>query len=779
MNVDPAPGAPSSVRALRAAVVLLAAVAAIGPGWSLPSGAREEALLVVDVSESVTAGAASYGGDERLVFADGVRRVLPGEEASNLPRGRTRTADALREAFAAVEGTTRDVVLVTDGRDTEGGVAEVVARGRAAGHRLHTAPPTPVPADVGLDAARVVAADAVRGVVVEARIVASGPGRVRVSLWRGSVEADATPVEVRHGLPASVRLTDREPLRRATGYEVRLEPLDGTPDDDAGDDHVELLAAPSEPTIVVLDDVAWPAPADAASPWVDGLRAGRAFVDGADVIVLADQPWARLGEPTAARLASVVASGATLVVLGGASSYASGGWPGTAFERLLPLRSTAPDGGETAVVVALDRSGSTAEVPPDGGPPALDALRRAVRALAEATSPDVRVGVLPFAAVPDAEPLAPGWVRGGDDVARATLVASLAALRGAGGTDLDAAVEAAARRAAPPGVRRRRVILATDGDPDHALGAASFPRAREALARGDVAFSAVVRGDVAAAAALRSLAASPDDVALVDAAGAFPDAVLAAFHRARGRDELARAAGRVAALDADVAPLEATVPTAFHRLELAEGATLLATVEAPHDVARPFAAVRRVGAGSVIALAWGPSLEAGDAADVARRTLRPLVATWAARVDRGLVADEADGRVVARAAAGAGELRARRAGSDAPTRLLEVAPGRYEGPAPAGREGAPIELAVGASAWRPVRASARPPAESRGAGVDEALLAAWAAEGGGRRLAPGERPPAVAARRRIAFGPWSAVLAVALFVVERASVARRRTPRSS
>lgn len=765
--------------ALRLGIVL-AALAAAG-SFRAPAAGGDEglpALLVVDVSASVRGATDTVldGGLDRVLVADGARAAAPGEPLASLGRDRTRLADGLALAGELLAGTRRDVLLVTDGRATDAGGVEAARALGAAGHRVFVAPP-PVPvADVGLVAARAVAAGP-DGVTVHARVVADVAGRVAVTLRRGAATVAATELVVSPGGEADVGLVDPHPPPDAVAYEVVLTPLDGTPDDDVRDDRLVVVARAAAPLVVTLDAGGWPAPPRGGAVVRDGTREDAAWLDDADAVVLAGRPFRTLRDEGAARLAALVARGAVLVVLGGPDGFGPGGWRGTSLERLLPLRSSAPEGGETALVVALDCSGSTGE-PGPSGLAALPVLVRALGVVTEAAPADVRLAVLPFADRPHAAPLGPGWVRGGDPAGRRDVAAAAARLVAGGGTDLDAAVAAAAERAAASGARRRRVLLVTDGDPDHPLDATSFPAARAALARGGVELSAVVRGDPRAATALRALAASPDDVAVVDEVAALPEAFLAAFHRALARDEVVRGAFAVASFEgAEGGPaLDALAPGALHRLETSPDARLLAAATAPGEPARPFAAVRPFGAGSVVAVAWGPGFE--DDADAARRALWPFVAAWAARADRGLAADDAGGRLTVEARAGAGSLAARR-GDGEPTTLLEVGPGLYRGPMPppADDPAAPVVVEGPDGARRPLRLPARPDPEFLGAGPDEGRLDALAAAGRGRRLAPGERPPPVREPQRLPLAPAFALLAVVGFLVERALVASARGPR--
>jgi hypothetical protein len=762
-----------AVRAVAAVALVLAGLDLVVPGAEAPV----PATLALDVSASSTGRggeeARAAGSSERVVFADGVRLARRGDDLSSLSRERTRLAEAIRFATdRAVEAGGRRVILVTDGRDTEGGALDAARALAARGLALDVSPPDPPPSDVGLLQARI-AEEAPGGArSVEVRVAGNVPGRVRVSLVRGAATVDALEVAVAPEGDAVVRLVDAPTAPEEAGYEVRLVPLDGTPDDDEGDDRLALAARGASPLVVVLDPSPWKTPVPGARVLSAGADATVAEVEAADALAVSNQPWRRLGPAAAERLVRHVAEGGVLVTLGGPDAYGPGGWAGTALEAVLPLRSVPPS-GETAVLLALDASGSTGETPPDGGPTPIASLAHAATLLLESLPGSTTAAVLPFRATAEGAPLAPGWVASGDATARDALATAVARVVPGGGTDLVAALVAGAKvLAARPGASRRLLVLATDGDPDHALSEASMAPARAALAAAGVEAAAVVRGDTRAAAALASVAGDPSRVAVVSATGEIPEAVLRLFARARGREELVAGPFAVTA-EAGVeegAALAALAPSRLHALEAAPGAVLLATASGGGGHVRPFAAERRLGAGRVVSIAWGPALEGPEAVPAARAAVAPLLVAWARGADRGLSAEGDERGLEIRAEAGKGSVRARRGGDGTPVDLLEAAPGVYRGPWPGlGEEDpAPIEARVGSGPWRAVRLPARPPVERRGCGVDAPALAALAAAGGGRLLAAGESSPPSKAPQRAPLAPWLALLAVALLVVDRA-----------
>jgi hypothetical protein len=450
------------------------------------------------------------------------------------------------------------------------------------------------------------------------------------------------------------------------------------------------------------------------------------------------------------------------VLLGGPRAWAGGGWAGTSLEdRLAPLRVGRDPGGRADLVVALDRSGSTTG-------PTLPLLVRAVADAAAALAPGERLAVLPFSEAPDAALVTPGWVAFGEAERAASLRDALAALVPSGGTDLVLAVDAAAARAAAePDASRRVVILLTDGDPDQ-------PPSEEALralrARADergVRILAIVSGDAESAARLRrTLARAPADVVLLEDPREVPAALARLREGMRHEELLLPGPFSVRVLGADPRGLsEGPTLPAIHRLEVSPGAVPLAEAVRLDGTAAPLAARRALGAGDVIALAYGPGLDPDPVA--ATSWLRPVAVQAAASADRGLAVG-ADGdrwTLLSPEHAGAGGLLVRdREGTTAT--FAETAPGVFE--APAGPADLLLLDPVRGGPVRPLRLPARPLLEHRGVGVDAMALRAIAAAGGGRRLLAGERPPPTRAPGGRPLAPFLLLSAVALFVAERA-----------
>jgi|GEM_PF-2296732 len=765
---------------LRLGIAVTALAAALDP--RLPGvGAPPGHVLVFDVSASlgrVGAGPAP-GTAAWLAVADGQRWVPLGAAPEGLARGASTLGAALAEAAAKRPG--RDVLLVSDGRATDDALAGARAV-LAAGARVFTRPPTEPAADVGLLSARLERLGSGGPARATLTLGSSTTGRARVSLARAGQVRAAQEVVLQAGTRQLLSLQDSEPPEGAASYLVRVEALPGTPDDDPANDALALGLAPVRASVRVWGELDLEAlrPPD-GGPEISRLtEPSEGELAAADLVVLAGLPWSAIGPARAEALARFTAAGGRLLLLGGPTGYAPGGWGGTPLERVLaPLRVRGGPEGGAAIVLALDVSGSTSGEP-------LQALTRAAREALEGLQPGERLAVLPFRGAAQARPLAPGFVAAGDADRRAELERALSALVAGGPTDLGAGIRAAvallegAPNASGTGPGERRLLLLTDGDPDEAPDVQALRSLVPRLGAAQVRFAALVVGMPAAAEALRAtLAARPEDVLLLEGTESLASRLLAQLARQRARAEEARL-GRPALLEgapgswAALLPAEAALSW-IHDVEPVEGALLVgrARLAGPNPRTAAFAGERGHGAGRVHALAWGPGAESDRVA--AARLLAPLVARLAAEADRGVSAElDAQGRLRVLLAAQAGRGRLTLVVGPHTLDLLEIAPGLFESEAaPPDGEDARVR---GPGFERVLRLPARPPAEHRGTGPDLERLRMLAEVGGGRLLVTGEEPPAAKRRLGVALTPVLLLLAAILLLVERRRAWRAPPP---
>ncbi|MGE0193573.1 MAG: HEAT repeat domain-containing protein [Planctomycetota bacterium] len=758
---------------LRFLVLLL-----LGAAWwepRLSGDLPEPPVLLVDVSRS-TGGRVGAPlprlevAPERLLVGAEVLPVRGPARDHEVGIGATRLAEALEVARGLAPG--RDLILLGDGRSTEPGALEAAAAVLAAGGRLFTAPPDPPPLDAGLLAAR--ARREGPRVVVEVDVASATRGAGVVHLLQaGRGRLAAAPVTLVPGGFWRVLLADGAP--EDAPYEITLELAPGTPDDDPGNDRLFVAAPAGQPTVVLVGDLEAPEPPPAglvvrviSTPRPDAWA-------GADALVLSNLP-AALVEPHREALERHVAGGGRLVLLGGPDAGRAGGWSGSDVERRLsPFVVRQTPETRRVWVIALDRSASMA----DG---ALVHVHDALRAFLRALPADERAGVLPFAGTPDTQLLAPGFIQGGDVAARRALEASLDALSARGDTDLLAAVEEAAQRVAGEVAAERIVLVLGDGDPDRP--SPGDPRAAAlALARAPARLLAFLSRVEVAAQALVPLARRPEDITVLADPAAIRARLEAFAAEARGAEDR-RAGPWSAAPGAEGALGAIEWPRLgwLHDVEPHAESRVLATAQrvAGAAMTQPLAASRALGAGRVLALAWGPEVEpAGRPRREALAALWPWIAEQAARASVGQTADfEGDDLLLARAPwTGAGRIDVFAAdaapGGEPLVALYEQRPGIFRGPAPslvpsAGLRARPAGRDVEVRLDLP----ALPPPESRGVGVDLARLEALATAGGGVRL-----PAATSYRARDVqpgppLAPGLVALALLVLLVERLLASR-------
>ena len=327
------------------ALLLLAAVLDL----PLPAASRPRLRVhLIDRSASVFVGPDSSARPkdaDAVVAFDRARRAPRDEvlmasfaggllfesEAVDDPR-RTELRGAL-EAVLARDPT--EIVLHSDGQADPG---PALALCRARGVPVHVLPLGPAaPRDVRFLRVRV-PGDAAPGerFAVEATLDATWPVTARVRLGTETRDVPLAP-----GAPAVVVFPDRQ----AGEHDLRILTEDDCPQNDV----VRVAVAPRTATRRVV------AVPGTAVPDLPGVELVRGFVPLAGAhAVLVDGPAPPPEQ--AAAIARFVRDGGGLVLVGGRTSFAAGGWAGTPLDELSPVRAT-PD-HRVAVALAVDVSGS-------------------------------------------------------------------------------------------------------------------------------------------------------------------------------------------------------------------------------------------------------------------------------------------------------------------------------------------------------------------------------------------------------------------------------------
>ena len=373
------------------------------------------------------AGVVRFGGDARVELTVQPEATLSGGTV-NVDASRTNLASALRLGAALLPADARRrLVLVSDGRPTEGATADEVDTLRAAG----------VPVDVhvveragGQDAAvtRVDLPGTVRegeAYQVRATIVSNTAGPAEVELRRDGKTVDTKSLTLAAGQDTVVsfdQVADKAGTRR---YDIVVhQGGDIVAQNDAG---FGAAVVEGRARVLVVEGIDGEANAIA-----DALTAGGVLVDrvgvaavptveqlaGYSATVLVDVDAKTLSGPQVAALAAATRdAGRGLVTIGGDHAYELGGYRNSELEALLPVVSEVLDPKrrlDVAQVLAIDTSGSMGAchcaagstlngviaggnlIGPNGGVSKTDISKAAAARTIEAMNANDEVGVLAF-----------------------------------------------------------------------------------------------------------------------------------------------------------------------------------------------------------------------------------------------------------------------------------------------------------------------------------------------------------------------------------------------
>ncbi|MCA9238555.1 MAG: VWA domain-containing protein [Planctomycetales bacterium] len=479
--------------ACRALAIVALVVGLCRPYWLSPSD-QMHVVFLVDVSDSIDLAAieesearvqsaidALNSGDSWTLFAVGgdvLRLDAPGELGrlaaawrkgiqDERMRSHTRLADALLETrLAFPAGKTRRVLLMSDGRNTDGDLK--TALGQLAEERVEVllapmqslqepevcvvslTPSTPIAFQGEMIRFRASLATN-RDLTTSVRIVHKGVAEKtkQVALKAGEKNLVEFDVEVR--TPGAARYTaevnesqeDHFPLNNTAGCTVEVR---GTP-------RVLVLHQQEQemrPLARALSEQGIELDVRGRLGLPQSLEEMLAF----EAIVLADLPATDLSQRQMAMLKSYVMDyGGGLAMLGSENSFGLGGYFKTPVEEVLPLVSRFEKEKEKpslAMVLVIDKSSSMT-----GAPIAL--ARQAAKAAVELLSPRDLIGVIGF----DGSAYLISELRSAADVD--AIQASIDSLQASGGTYMYPAMVQARDMLEQAPAKIRHMILLSDG----------------------------------------------------------------------------------------------------------------------------------------------------------------------------------------------------------------------------------------------------------------------------------------------------------------------------
>ncbi|MEX2577923.1 MAG: VWA domain-containing protein [Verrucomicrobiales bacterium] len=387
---------------LRSLLIVLAFLAIASPARLLTS--REQSVIfVLDHSRSQ----GERGVEDVHKAAETVRRSLPGNpsvgyvaagsRARLLANPDTRPFDASPEdASATMEemgassnferavklargifpsGSSRHVVLVGDGVETEGSLIEAAEEAAVAGIKIHAVGVAgEIQPDVRVTRLTSSQSRLSEGASLELEATIegslSGPGRIR--LFENGVEVESVDVDLTAGEALVERFRRAPEKRNIYNYRVAIEGFEGRDAIPENNEALSIVDVRGKPLLLYVEGEEGEAHylvdamnregirLDVRTP--EGLPEALQELAGYDGIILSDIAAHRIGEARMTAIRDYVEKlGGGFVMIGGMNSFGVGGYYRTPIEEILPVKLKAPDQEEfqsSALALVIDRSGS-------------------------------------------------------------------------------------------------------------------------------------------------------------------------------------------------------------------------------------------------------------------------------------------------------------------------------------------------------------------------------------------------------------------------------------
>ena len=467
----------AAVTRVLAVAFLVLAIADARIRWSTPKLA---VAMVTDTSHSIAARESAgvrSATPTRRIERDDVRWIDLGDDAVTRTHGDDTDLEAAIQTALGVLPTdrTRRIVLATDGRETTGNVIAAADRARREGVQVYVLPQGDHPpvdriALNGLESPRLVRAG--RDVTFGVRLFSSADQRVRLDVMRDGISISNRNVDVANG--ASLHdVTLAFPDEGVHELAVRA-----TADGDvvaANNTYRMLVRVVSPPRVLLVHELDGFSPSLAQVYRDAHLHVDEVHADGVpsdpngleryQFVVLDELVLTSLSEPQQRALRSWVEDrGGGLLTTTGMHGVGREPEMIREIEPIMPPRAI-PEPRPIELILVIDRSGSMQ------GPSIVNARNAGIAAV-RALRQDSRVGVVAFSGAADLV-VPPVDMPNADRITSA-----IAGIHPSGGTDLAAALNAAARIVSNDPRYLHHVILLSDGEshPGPALAAASALR---------------------------------------------------------------------------------------------------------------------------------------------------------------------------------------------------------------------------------------------------------------------------------------------------------------
>lgn len=332
------------------------------------------------LGSAATVGYVAVGSEGRLLLHPGSKGDLPDPAAATTLMGEIgassnfeRGALLARGLFPA--GSSRHLILVGDGVETQGSLLNAANEAAVAGIKIHALGVTgTIQPDVRVTRLASSQSRLNEGASLDLSATVegslAGPGKLR--LFENGVEVDSIDVDLKAGELFTHRFTRVPEKRNIYNYRAVIEGFEGRDAIPENNESLAIVDVRGKPLFLYVEGEEGESRylvgamekegirLDVRAP--EGLPESLQELAGYDGIILSDIPAHRIGEARMTAIRDYVEKlGGGFVMIGGMNSFGVGGYYRTPVEEILPVKLKAPDQEEfqsSALALVIDRSGS-------------------------------------------------------------------------------------------------------------------------------------------------------------------------------------------------------------------------------------------------------------------------------------------------------------------------------------------------------------------------------------------------------------------------------------
>jgi uncharacterized membrane protein len=332
------------------------------------------------LGSAATVGYVAVGSEGRLLLHPGSKGDLPDPAAATALMGEIgassnfeRGALLARGLFPA--GSSRHLILVGDGVETQGSLLNAANEAAVAGIKIHALGVTgTIQPDVRVTRLASSQSRLNEGASLDlsATVEGSLAGSGKLRLFENGVEVDSIDVDLKAGELFTHRFTRVPEKRNIYNYRAVIEGFEGRDAIPENNESLAIVDVRGKPLFLYVEGEEGESRylvgamekegirLDVRAP--EGLPESLQELAGYDGIILSDIPAHRIGEARMTAIRDYVEKlGGGFVMIGGMNSFGVGGYYRTPVEEILPLKLKAPDQEEfqsSALALVIDRSGS-------------------------------------------------------------------------------------------------------------------------------------------------------------------------------------------------------------------------------------------------------------------------------------------------------------------------------------------------------------------------------------------------------------------------------------